>query len=85
MDDLFSDIGIDPMLFFAMLFGGGPRGGGGIRMGMGPRGPFMYMSPDMGFGPFGGGGGPFGGGRRGYGRGGRSSGRRGGMQLFFLF
>lgn len=71
VDDLFGDMGIDPMLFFAMLFGGR---GGGIHMAMGPRGPVMFMSPGMAFG-----GGPFGGGgRRQRGGGTMSGGRFGG-------
>jgi hypothetical protein len=65
MEDLFGDLGIDPMLFFAMLFGG-PRGfGGPPRRGFGggpPRRGFgggafgsrggpgvMFMSPGGGF------------------------------------
>ncbi|KAF6263756.1 hypothetical protein COO60DRAFT_1457934 [Scenedesmus sp. NREL 46B-D3] len=79
MEDLFGDIGIDPMLFFAMLFGG-PRGFGGTPRGFGggPRGfgggpPFgrrggpgiVFMSPG-GFFSMGGPPAPFGaGGRRG--------------------
>jgi hypothetical protein len=76
MEDLFGDLGIDPMLFFAMLFGGGPCGFGGPPRGFGgPRGgPFgprggpdvVFMSPGGGFFsmgmPMGSGPGPFGGG-----------------------
>uniref|UniRef100_A0A383VNM1 J domain-containing protein n=1 Tax=Tetradesmus obliquus TaxID=3088 RepID=A0A383VNM1_TETOB len=51
MEDLFGDLGIDPMLIFAMLFGGGPRGGFG-------RGPPRGFGGGFGGGPFGGGGGP---------------------------